>query len=200
MEDVKTVKVMEKLRTEMQFLPDVFSKCNSCNGLKFKKEVLQIKYKGYSIGDILNLSISEALSVFKNHKKLNKTLTVMKEIGLGYLKIGQSSLTLSGGEAQRVKLAKQISKFTRGHTLYLLDEPSAGLHYDDVSKLLKSLDKLKGSDCTIIIIEHNSLIIQNSDYVIDLGRKGGNEGGNIIFQGKYSDFLKCNKSVTARFL
>ena len=165
----------------MQFLPDVFSVCNICLGKRFKKETLEIKFKGLSISDILNLEVNEALNIFKNHKKRYKPLSVLNELGLGYLTLGQPSTTLSGGEAQRVKLAKEISKNKKGHCIYLLDEPTTGLHFKDINKLLLSFERLRDNNSTLVIIEHNKDIISNADHIIDLGPYGGDNGrGNSL--------------------
>ena len=183
----------------MQFLPDVLTTCNICLGSRFKEEINQIKFKGFSISDILSLETSEALNVFKNHPKIYRPLKTMEEIGLGYLTLGQPSTTLSGGEAQRIKLAKEISKKTKGHTIYLLDEPTTGLHFDDISKLLISFEKLRDNNASVVIIEHNKDIINNADYIVDLGPSGGETGGQIVYQGELAGIKKTN-SLTGKYL
>jgi excinuclease ABC subunit A len=187
------------IKTEMQFLPDVLTTCNICLGSRFKDEINEIKYKGLSISDILSLEISEAMNVFKNHPKISRPLKTMVEIGLGYLTLGQPSTTLSGGEAQRIKLAKEISKKTKGHTVYLLDEPTTGLHFDDISKLLVSFERLRDNNSTVIVIEHNRDIIVNGDYIVDLGPEGGDFGGKVVYQGEPKG-LKKTKSLTGKYL
>ena len=187
------------IKTEMQFLPDVLTTCNICLGSRFKEEINQIKFKGFSISDILLLEASEALNVFKNHPKIYRPLKTMEEIGLGYLTLGQPSTTLSGGEAQRIKLAKEISKKTKGHTIYLLDEPTTGLHFDDISKLLVSFEKLRDNNASVVIIEHNKDIINNADYIIDLGPSGGENGGQVVYQGELAGIKKTN-SLTGKYL
>tara|TARA_B100000925_G_scaffold245423_1_gene195427 strand:- start:5306 stop:8053 length:2748 start_codon:yes stop_codon:yes gene_type:complete len=188
------------IKTEMQFLPDVLTKCSICLGSRFKKEILDIKFKGLSIADILNLEVNEALNIFSNHKKVYKSLLTLNELGLGYLTLGQSSTTLSGGEAQRVKLAKEISKNQKGHCIYLLDEPTTGLHFKDINKLLLSFEKLRDNNATLVIIEHNKDIIINSDNVIDLGPLGGDEGGELVYEGDVNGLKQTKQSLTGLYL
>lgn len=184
----------------MHFLPSVPVKCVACNGKRFKKEILDIKYRGYSISDVLNLSIEEALEVFHDVPKIASKLKLMKEVGLGYLGLGQPATTLSGGEAQRIKLAKELSKRSTGHTLYLLDEPTTGLHPHDTQKLIKLLNKLVDSQNSVILIEHNLDVISQADWIIDIGPNGGDEGGVIVGTGTPKDIMNVKESKTGQSL
>jgi len=188
------------IKVEMQFLQDVKIKCKTCNGKRYSNKILNIKFKNHDISQILNLTVSEALKVFSNHKKINHFLYTLSSIGLGYIKLGQSSLTMSGGEAQRLKIAKELVKKVKGNTLYILDEPSTGLHLSDIELLQNCIKKLKDDGHTIIIIEHNSRIINISDYVIEMGPGGGKHGGNIVFQGLLSEIEKSDYSITKNHL
>ena len=185
---------------EMNFLPDVQVKCENCLGKRFNRETLEIKYKGKSISDILSMTISQGCDFFKNIPKIFMKLKTIEQVGLGYIKIGQSSTTLSGGEAQRVKLASELSKRDSGNTLYILDEPTTGLHFEDIRILLKVLNKLVDKGNTVIIIEHNLDVIKQVDYLIDLGPGAGKNGGRIISQGTPEEIVKKNKSLTGKFL
>ena len=184
----------------MNFLPDVHVKCESCLGKRFNRETLEIKYKGKSISDVLSMTISEGCNFFKNVPKIHSKLKTIKEVGLGYIKIGQSSTTLSGGEAQRVKLASELSKRDTGKTLYILDEPTTGLHFEDIRILLNVLNKLVDRGNTVIIIEHNLDVIKQVDYLIDLGPGGGRNGGKIVAQGTPEEIVKIEKSLTGKYL
>lgn len=188
------------LKIEMQFLPDMYITCDQCNGSRYNEEALQIDFKGKNISDILKMTVEEALEFFKNIPTIYRKLSVLNEVGLGYIELGQSALTLSGGESQRVKLAKELSKMSRGHTLYILDEPTTGLHYYDVDKLLMILRNLVNKGHTVITIEHNMDIIRHSDWIIDLGPEGGDQGGAIIAQGPVSEIIKNNNSWTGKYL
>ena len=188
------------IKVEMHFLPDVYVKCDVCNGARYNEETLSIKYKGKNISEILNLTVEQALKFFDAVPLIKRKLKTLNDVGLGYVRLGQSATTLSGGEAQRVKLAKELSKVATGKTMYLLDEPTTGLHFHDVSLLLKVLDKLKSQGNTIVVIEHNLDIIKNSDWIIDIGPEGGKKGGNIVAQGTKEDLKKSKKSHTGRFL
>ena len=188
------------LTIEMHFLSDVYVPCEVCKGKRYNKETLEVKYKGKSIADVLDMTIEEALEFFKNVPKIKNKLQTVYDVGLGYIKLGQSSTTLSGGEAQRVKLATELSKKATGKTLYILDEPSTGLHIDDVSKLVEILQKLVESGNTVVVIEHNLDIIKIADYIIDLGPDGGNAGGQIIANGLPEEIVKNKKSYTGKFL
>jgi len=187
-------------RIEMLFLPDVFVECDICNGKRFNKETLSIKFKGLNINDILELSVDEGYELFESYPKVKRYFQTLKDVGLGYIKLGQPATTLSGGEAQRVKLARELTKVSSGDTLYLLDEPTTGLHFDDVSKLIKVLKRLVEKGNTIIMIEHNLDIISASDYIVDLGPEGGEQGGNIIYSGASRGILECHRSFTGKYL
>ncbi|MFH1827523.1 MAG: excinuclease ABC subunit UvrA [bacterium] len=188
------------IKIEMQFLADVYIKCDVCNGQRYNKETLDVKYKDLSIYDILKMTVDEAREFFTNFSKVYDKLVVLQEVGLGYIKLGQPAPTLSGGEAQRVKLANELSKKGSNSTLYILDEPTTGLHFYDVEKLLHSLQKLVNKGNTVIIIEHNLDVIKNSQYVVDLGPEGGDNGGHIVFQGQTKNIIKSKKSYTAEYL
>lgn len=185
---------------EMMFLPDVYITCPACQGKRYNRETLQVKYKGKNINDVLNMTIEEACSFFENHPKILKKLKTLNDIGLGYIQLGQSSVTISGGEAQRTKLASELYKRDTGKTLYILDEPTTGLHFEDINKLLMVLHKLADNGNTIIVIEHNMDVIKTADHIIDLGPEGGKEGGNILFEGTPEDMIKLKNNDTARFL
>ena len=164
-----------QIKIEMQFLPDVYITCDQCNGLRYNNEALQIDYKGKNIADILKMTVEEALTFFKNNLSMYRKLEILNEVGLGYIELGQSALTLSGGESQRIKLAKELSKISTGKTLYVLDEPTTGLHYYDVDNLLSILKELVSKGNTVLVVEHHLDIIRNSDWVIDLGPEGGDK-------------------------
>ena len=185
---------------EMNFLPDVYVECPVCHGNRYNDETLKVSYKGYNINDVLNMTVNKAVEVFENIPAIHNKLKVLKDVGLGYLQLGQSSLTLSGGEAQRVKLAAELSKKATGKTLYILDEPTTGLHFDDINVLLKVLNYIVDKGNTIIVIEHNLDIIKSADWVIDLGPGGGVNGGNIIAEGTPEDIAKNPHSLTGKYL
>ena len=185
---------------EMNFLPDVYVKCPECNGKRYNDEILQVKYKDCNINDVLEMTVNQAVEFFENIPKIKTKLKALKNVGLGYLTLGQPSTTLSGGEAQRVKLAAELAKRDTGNTLYILDEPTTGLHFEDIRILLKVLNKLVDKGNTIIIIEHNLDIIKVSDYIIDIGLEGGNKGGKIIAVGTPEEIIKNKKSHTAKYL
>ena len=187
-------------RIEMNFLPDVYVLCEVCNGRRYNQETLSVKFNGYSIADILDLPIEDALPILKDIPAVNQKLQTLVDVGLGYVHLGQSATTLSGGEAQRMKLAKELSKRQTGKTLYLLDEPTTGLHFDDVRRLLEVLHRLTDLGNTVIIIEHNLDIIRNADYLIDLGPEGGEGGGRIVAQGPPEVVAHNEESHTGRFL
>ena len=189
-----------ELTIAMHFLPDVQVKCPVCHGQRFQKNILAVKYKGFSIADVLNMTVSEALDVFSGYSPITDRLSVLQQVGLGYLGLGQSASTLSGGEAQRVKLAKELGKRTNGHTLYLLDEPTTGLHPHDVQKLISLFEQLVEQGNTVITVEHNLDVIAMSDWVIDFGPEGGNAGGKIIAQGTPEVVAKSPCSQTGLFL
>ena len=187
-------------KIEMNFLPDVYINCDDCQGKRFNRETLEIRYKGKSISDILNMTINEGCDFFENFPKILRKLQTLKDVGLGYVTLGQQSTTLSGGEAQRIKLASELSKKDTGNTLYILDEPTTGLHFEDIKVLLEMINKLVNKGNTVIIIEHNMDVIKTVDYVIEIGPNGGKYGGEIIFKGKPEDLIKNTKSPTAMYL
>ncbi len=187
-------------RIEMNFLPDVYVVCEGCGGRRYNQETLAVKYKGHSIADLLETPVSEALPVLENIPKVQQKLQTLVDVGLGYLHLGQSAVTLSGGEAQRIKLARELSKRQTGRTLYLLDEPTTGLHFDDVRKLLDVLHRLTDLGNTVIIIEHNLDVIRNADWILDLGPEGGEEGGKIVAQGTPEQVARNKKSYTGQAL
>jgi len=184
----------------MHFLPEVEVRCPACRGRRFKKSVLRVTYKGYTISDLLDMTVQESLSVFEDQQKITETAKLLCKVGLGYLKWGQSVNTLSGGEAQRTKLAKELSKKTKNHTLYLLDEPTTGLHPGDVRQLLVLLNKLVDAGNTVILVEHNLDLISRSDWVIDIGPEGGDRGGTVVAEGTPEDIARIKTSYTGRFL
>ena len=185
---------------EMNFLPDVYVKCDGCNGKRYNRETLEVKFKGKSINDVLNMTIDEAIVFFKDISYIYERIKVLKDVGLGYVHLGQSSTTLSGGEAQRIKLASELGKKQTGNTFYIMDEPTTGLHHEDINLLLKVIKKLIKLGNSVLVIEHNMDVILASDYIIDLGPEGGAKGGEIIFQGSLNDLLKNKKSHTGKFL
>jgi excinuclease ABC subunit A len=187
-------------RIEMNFLPDVYVLCEVCGGKRYNRETLAVHYKGYTIADLLDTPISEALTVLENFPQARQKLQTLVDVGLGYIHLGQSSVTLSGGEAQRIKLARELSKRQTGRTLYLLDEPTTGLHFEDVHRLLEVLHRLTDLGNSIIIIEHNLDVIRNADWIIDLGPEGGEEGGRIVAQGTPEQVARNKKSYTGQAL
>jgi excinuclease ABC subunit A len=187
-------------RIEMNFLPDVYVLCEVCGGHRYNHETLAVKYKGYSIADLLETSIADALPILENIPQVRQKLQTLVDVGLGYIHLGQSSVTLSGGEAQRIKLARELSKRQTGRTLYILDEPTTGLHFEDVNKLLDVLHRLTDLGNTVIIIEHNLDVIRNADWIIDLGPEGGEDGGRIVAQGTPEQVAKVKKSYTGQAL
>ncbi|WP_372519723.1 excinuclease ABC subunit UvrA [Candidatus Ruminimicrobiellum ovillum] len=188
------------LKIEMQFLPDIFVKCDVCGGRRFNEETLQIKYKGKNIDEVLNMTVEESVKFFENIPKLHKILSTLNDVGLGYIKIGQSSTTLSGGEAQRIKLATELSRRSTGRTLYILDEPTTGLHFADIAKLLDVLHKLVYAGNTVLVIEHNLDVIKTADWIIDLGPEGGDGGGKVVGCGTPEKIMTIEKSYTGQFL
>jgi excinuclease ABC subunit A len=187
-------------RVEMHFLPDVYVPCEVCRGKRFNEATLQVKYNGLSIADVLDLTVDEALQLFKNHPQVRRALETLADVGLGYIALGQSSPTLSGGEAQRVKLSRELSKRSTGRTLYILDEPTTGLHFDDIKKLLRVLDRLVEGGNTVVVIEHNLDVIKTADHIIDIGPDGGDEGGRIVATGTPEQVAAVAESYTGRFL
>jgi len=188
------------VKIEMHFLPDVYVTCDVCRGKRYNRETLEVKFKGLSIWDILNLTVDEAFEIFKNHPSIIRILETLKAVGLGYIKLGQPAPTLSGGEAQRIKLSKELSKTQKGSTLYLLDEPTVGLHSDDVKKLLIVLHQLVDKGNTVIVIEHNLDVIKTADWIIDLGPEGGENGGYVVAEGTPEDIILEKNSYTGQYL
>jgi len=185
---------------EMNFLPDVYVHCTECNGKRYNRETLEVKYKGESISDVLEMTVNKAVEFFANIPSIFQKIKTLQDVGLGYIRLGQQSTTLSGGEAQRVKLATELARRDTGKTLYILDEPTTGLHFEDVRVLLEVLNKLVDRGNTVIVIEHNLDVVKMSDYIVDLGKEGGKEGGDIIFSGTPEDIVKCRESYTGLFL
>jgi excinuclease ABC subunit A len=185
---------------EMNFLPDVYVECDTCGGKRYNRETLEVRFKGKSINDVLNMNISQSIEFFENIPSIYHKLKTIKDVGLGYISLGQASTTLSGGEAQRVKLAAELSKKDTGKTLYLLDEPTTGLHFDDVRVLMDVLNKLVDRGNTIIVIEHNMEVIKMADYIIDIGPEGGERGGRIIAQGTPEEIAAQKEGYTSSFL
>ena len=188
------------IKIEMNFLSDVYVPCEVCKGKRYNHETLEVKYKGKSIADVLDMTVEEAVTFFENVPRIKNKIQTLKEVGLGYIKLGQSSTTLSGGEAQRVKLATELSKTQTGKTLYILDEPTTGLHIDDVHRLVDILQKLVDKGNTVLTIEHNLDLIKTADYIVDLGPEGGEKGGQIIATGKPEKICKEPLSYTGQFL
>jgi excinuclease ABC subunit A len=185
---------------EMNFLPDVYVHCEKCNGKRYNRETLEIRYKGKSISDVLDMTVEEAVVFFQQVPYLYRKIKVLQDVGLGYVTLGQSAVTLSGGEAQRVKLATELSKKDTGKTFYILDEPTTGLHFQDINLLLTVLNKLVNRGNTVLVIEHNMDVVKMADHIIDLGPEGGSGGGTILYQGDVYGLLKVKGSHTAQFL
>jgi len=188
------------IKIEMNFLPDVYIQCEECKGSRYNNETLEVKYKGKSIADVLNMTVEEAQDLFKNIPYINKKLQSLNDVGLGYIKLGQSSTTLSGGEAQRIKITRELSKKSSGKTLYLLDEPTTGLHFHDVKKLIKVLNNLVDKGNTVVVIEHNMDVIKSADYIIDLGPEGGDSGGEVVACGTPEEISENKNSITGEIL
>ena len=184
----------------MNFLPDVYVYCEACNGKRFNRETLEVRYKGKSISDVLEMTIDEAVEFFQPMPKIYNKVKTLKDVGLGYITLGQQSTTLSGGEAQRIKLATELSKKQTGSTLYILDEPTTGLHFEDVKILMDAINQLVELGNSFIIIEHNMDVIKLADHIIDIGPEGGKNGGQIIFEGTPEEIVQCEKSLTGLFL
>ena len=187
-------------KIEMYFLPDVYVECEECHGARYMKEVLEVEYRAKNISDVLNCSVEEALEFFKNIPALMQKLQTLRDVGLGYVQLGQSAPSLSGGEAQRVKLATELSKKATGKTLYILDEPTTGLHFEDIKKLLYVLRELVKKGNTVIVIEHQLNLVNCADWIIDLGPEGGDNGGYVVAQGTPRDIAKIKKSYTGQYL
>jgi excinuclease ABC subunit A len=196
----ETCKGHGQRKIEMHFLPDVWVTCKECKGTRFNRETLQIRFKGKNIAEVLDMDVQEALAFFENHPKVARQLQTLHDVGLDYVKLGQSATTLSGGEAQRVKLAKELSRVATGRTVYILDEPTTGLHFADIQKLLDVLHRLTDAGNTVIVIEHNMDVIKTADWIIDLGPEGGDGGGQIIVQGSPEAVAQVEGSYTGMFL
>ena len=185
---------------EMHFLPDVYITCDECKGSRYNRETLEIKFKGKNISDVLNMTVDEGCDFFENINTIRGKLLTLKKVGLGYIKIGQQATTLSGGEAQRIKLAKELSRRSTGRTVYILDEPTTGLHQHDIKKLLEILHTFVATGNTVIVIEYNLDVIKTADHIVDIGPDGGVKGGKIIAEGKPEDIVKVNASYTGKYL
>jgi len=188
------------IKIEMHFLPDVYINCEACHGRRYNRETLEVKFKGKSIADVLDMSIEEALDFFSKIPKIRRRLQTLHDVGLDYMRLGQPATTLSGGEAQRVKLATELSKVATGRTLYILDEPTTGLHMFDIEKLLQVLQRLVDAGNTVLVIEHNLDVVKQADWVLDLGPEGGDAGGEIVAAGTPEDVVKVKRSYTGAFL
>ncbi len=188
-----------QIKLEMHFLSDVFVKCEVCNSRRYNKETLQIKYNGKSISEVLDMNVEEALEFFKNHSLIRRKLETLHRVGLDYMGLGQSSITLSGGEAQRIKLSRELSKRGTGKTLYILDEPTTGLHFDDIKKLVELLQELVSQGNTVIVIEHHLDLVKTADFIIDMGPEGGSGGGQVVATGTPEKVAR-SQGLTAPFL
>jgi len=188
------------IKIEMHFLPDVYVTCDTCKGKRYNRETLEVTFKQKSIADVLDMTVDEAAEFFKAVPKIRDILTTLQRVGLGYIHVGQQATTLSGGEAQRVKLAKELSKRATGRTLYILDEPTTGLHFHDVAKLLDVLHELVASGNSVVVIEHNLEVIKTADWILDLGPEGGDGGGEIVVAGPPETVAKEKRSYTGQFL
>ena len=184
----------------MYFLPDIVVPCEACKGHRYNRETLEVRYKGKSISEVLDMTVEEALKFFENIPSIKNKVQALHDVGLDYIKLGQPATTLSGGEAQRVKLATELSKKSTGKTIYLLDEPTTGLHMYDIKKLIAILNRLVENGNTVVVIEHNLDVIKSADYIIDLGPEGGSGGGKIVTQGTPEEVAKCSKSYTGKYL
>ena len=188
------------IKVEMYFLPDIYVPCEVCKGKRYNRETLEVHYKGKNIADILDMSVDRAYEFFRDIPRIERKLRLLKDVGLGYIKLGQPATTLSGGEAQRIKLAKELNKIATGRTIYILDEPTTGLHFEDVKKLINVLRRLVEKGNTVIVIEHNLDVIKSADWIIDLGPEGGEAGGYIVAEGTPEDVAMVDESHTGRYL
>ena len=184
----------------MHFLPDVYVPCDECKGKRYNRETLEIRYRGFNISEILDMTIEDACEQFKNIPVVARKLQTLMDVGLSYIRLGQSATTLSGGEAQRVKLAKELSKRSTGSTLYILDEPTTGLHFHDIAKLMEVLQLLRDQGNTVVVIEHNLDVIKTADWIVDLGPEGGDGGGTLVAEGLPEDICKVKESYTGKYL
>ncbi|WP_304581129.1 ATP-binding cassette domain-containing protein, partial [Dubosiella newyorkensis] len=187
-------------KISMHFLPDVYVPCDVCHGKRYNEETLQVKYKDKTIADVLEMTVEEATEFFSNISKIRHKLQTLKDVGLSYIKLGQSATTLSGGEAQRVKLASELQKKATGKTLFVLDEPTTGLHSNDVKKLIEVLQRLVDNGDTVVVIEHNLDVIKNADYIIDIGPEGGVDGGQVVATGTPEEIVQVKESYTGQYL
>ncbi|MGV8141970.1 MAG: excinuclease ABC subunit UvrA, partial [Candidatus Woesearchaeota archaeon] len=188
------------IKIEMNFLPDVYVECSECKGRRYNKETLEILYKGKNISEVLDMTVEEAVGYFENFSSIKRKIETLMDVGLGYIKLGQASTTLSGGESQRIKITRELAKQKRGSTAYMLDEPTTGLHFEDTRKLIAVLNRLVDKGNSVFVIEHNLDVIKSCDWIIDLGPEGGNNGGNIIAMGTPEQIAKNPKSYTGMFL
>ena len=188
------------LKIEMHFLPDVYVPCEVCGGKRYNRETLEVKYKGKSIYDVLNMTVEEALGFFDSIPSIKRKIQTLYDVGLSYIRLGQPSTELSGGEAQRIKLATELSKRSTGRTIYILDEPTTGLHFADVHKLIEILQRLAEGGNTVVVIEHNLDVIKTADYIIDIGPEGGDKGGTVIAKGTPEEVAKAEKSYTGKYV
>lgn len=188
------------IKVEMHFLPDVYVPCDVCHGKRYNRETLEIRYKGYNISDVLQMTVEDALRLFEPVPSIARKLETLVDVGLSYIKLGQSATTLSGGEAQRVKLSKELSRRDTGRTLYILDEPTTGLHFHDIEALLGVLHKLRDEGNTVVVIEHNLDVIKTADWIVDLGPEGGHRGGSILVSGTPEEVAAHKASYTGQFL
>jgi excinuclease ABC subunit A len=184
----------------MQFLPDVYVPCEVCHGKRYNREALEIRYKGRDIADVLDMTVEEALQLFSNVPRIRNKLQTLADVGLGYIRLGQPATTLSGGEAQRIKLSKELSRRATGRTFYILDEPTTGLHFEDIRKLLQVLQRLVDNGNTVVVIEHNLDVIKSVDHIIDLGPDGGSGGGTVVAIGTPEEVAQVVESYTGKFL
>ncbi|MCK4458962.1 MAG: ATP-binding cassette domain-containing protein, partial [Methanosarcinales archaeon] len=188
------------IRIEMNFLPDIYIECEECKGSRYNRETLEVRYKGKTIADVLAMSVEEAMALFANIPSIRNKLVTLSRVGLDYIKLGQSATTLSGGEAQRIKLTRELSKRATGRTIYLLDEPTTGLHFHDVKKLIAVLNDLVAKGNTAVVIEHNLDVVKSADHVIDLGPEGGDAGGYVVAAGTPEEIVRTEGSYTGQFL
>lgn len=187
-------------KISMHFLPDIYVDCDVCHGKRYNEETLQVKYRDKTIADVLEMTVEEGIEFFSSISKIRHKLQTLSDVGLSYIKLGQSATTLSGGEAQRVKLASELQKKPTGKTVFILDEPTTGLHSSDVRKLIEVLQRLVDTGNTVIVIEHNLDVIKNADYIIDIGPEGGDEGGQIVAKGTPEEIVQCPQSYTGKYL
>ncbi len=191
---------MGSSRSKCTSCPDIYVTCDVCRGKRYNRETLEVTYKGKNIRDVLDMTVDQALSFFENIPRIRNKLQTLADVGMGYIKLGQQATTLSGGEAQRVKLSRELSKRSTGRTVYILDEPTTGLHFDDILKLLNVLNRLTDSGNTVIVIEHNLEVIKTADHLIDLGPEGGDAGGEVVAEGTPEEVARVARSYTGQFL